>query len=137
MKKEIKKLQEQISAQEQQRVGIGEKIQRLKSKMYQLEVDPKMQAMIGKCFKCRNSYGANQKDWWLYSKVIDYEPQNKLLVVCTYQRTSMDNINIWIKRPIFSISPLDYRLFEVPITTKQFDVCLNRAIEELEKMKEL
>lgn len=45
-------------------------------------------ALVGKCYKYRNSYGSDRPKWWLYAKVVkvgDYWPE-----AITFQRTSLD-----------------------------------------------
>ena len=116
-----------------EKVKISKEINRLESQIYKSETEPKVKAMIGKCFKCRNSYGSSSPSWWLYSKVIGYK--GGYLVICRYQKASDGRIEITRREQAFTIDPLKHHLFEIPITPKQFDTRLDRAIKELEEMR--
>ena len=130
-----KLIKEQIRSQKNQRDTLNKKINQLERQVYQSEIEPKMKRMIGKCFKYRNSYGSGSKDWWLYSKIIDYKPQDQVLVVCSYQRTSDGRIEITVEETRHVAVSSEDHLFQIPITLKQFSANLDRAIKELEKMK--
>lgn len=134
-KKAIKELKEQEKVQQNQRNAINKKIDQLRTQIYRLDIEPRAKAMVGRRFKYRNSYGGERKDWWLYSKVIGYDQRNQMLIICSYQRTSLPKIEIVTEAKRYTTNPLDDHLFQIPITSKQFDAVLNRAIKELEKMK--
>lgn len=134
--KSIKELKGQVGILQGQRVAINKKEQRLNAQIHRIDIEPKLKAMVGRCFKYRNSYGSNQKDWWLYVKVIGYNQQYQQLATCTYQRTSLQRIEIVTEEIRYTTNPLDDHLFQIPISPKQFNTILSRAIKELEKMKE-
>ena len=133
--KQAEELKEQIEALENQRVAIHKKLNQLKPQIYRLETEPAVKKLIGQCFKYRNSYGSGRKDWWLYSKVLGYNPRNQQLIICSYQRTSLEIIEIRVREERFCIDALKDHLLQTPVTSKQFDAVLNRATKELEKMK--
>lgn len=128
-------LKHQIATKEGERQALTKDIQQLESQLYALQIDPHMQAMVGKCFKYRNSYGKSEQDWWLYVKVTGYRPKNRSLVMSHYQKTSQGHIEITPHEETFSTNPLHYHLFQVPITLKAFNASIAGAIKELEKMK--
>jgi hypothetical protein len=57
---------------------------------------------VGRCFRCKNSYGSDYDTWFLYIKItdvcsIDYfydDSPRPVLKVITFQKTSMDEIEI-------------------------------------------
>lgn len=131
----IKKLKKAIALKEKDRMRATTELRKLESCLYGLQMDPKMQKMVGRCFKYRNSFGHDCPGWWLYVKVIGYKPRDRSLLLCRYERTSHRGINVVPTEETFSIEPLKHHLFQIPITVKQFDANINNVIKELEKMK--
>lgn len=112
------------------------KISKTESKIHKIEIEPKIKKLIGKCFKYRNSYGQGE-DWWMYIKVVDYKPISQCVIVCTYQKTTSQEHQIQMKKEQWGVDLLDDHLLQMPITKKQFNSHINKAIKDLEKMKAL
>lgn len=52
------------------------------------ETLPELVAMIGSCFKCRNSYSCPKTEedyWWIYYKVIGIDPSDRQLITEMFQ----------------------------------------------------
>jgi hypothetical protein len=123
---EIEKQQKKVSSARKALVSA-------ENKKFKLITEPKLKAMVGKCFKCRDSYGGGLPDWWLYTKVVGYKDQS--LIVCTYELTSTNRIEVEINEKRFRANPEGDLLFEVPITKKQFNAAINRGIKKMEGLK--
>lgn len=127
-------LKAQIEVVKAQLFSEKECLKKLQNQLFELEQTPKLKALMGKCYRYRNSCGA--ESWWLYSKVIGYNSRERELIICSYEVHPEGSIHIEISNQrVGSDVGEDYWLFQEPITRKQFDANLNRAIEHLEKMK--
>ncbi len=133
-KKRIEEIKKLIKYHEGLRDANVKKVNGLKDSIYKLQIESKMKAMVGRCFKYRNSYGSHSEDWWLYARVIGYK--NKTLTVCRFEITSINQIEINTSEEVINLDPLKHHLFQIPITKKQFNANLNRTIKKLESMKE-
>ena len=132
-KEQIKTLEEEIEYYKVNCKVNHKRINQLNDLIFKIKTEPKMKAMIGRCFKYRNNYSATCPGWWLYTKVIGRK--NKTLTVCRFQITSIGNIEINIIDEVINIDPLKHHLFQISITKKQFNANLNTTIKKLESMR--
>jgi hypothetical protein len=54
---------------------------------------PAFAALVGKCFKFRNSYGSGEK-WWLYVRILRLHKDSLTYDTVQFQNTSRSNIEI-------------------------------------------
>jgi hypothetical protein len=122
---------------------LKEQEQSLRNEIYALEkeeltkkVMPKAKKLIGKCYKYLNSYGGDQKPWWLYQKVVEIKSindENKVwLKVNTFQKDCTGDINF--KKEEFGYRDLrdgdDYQ----EISSKEYEMEKNKLIDILKTL---
>jgi hypothetical protein len=64
----------------------------LRSKIKLIEGVPKAKALVGKCFRCQNTYGFGSKKWWIYKRVVDHK-LDRLVIDC-FEQDSNGKIEI-------------------------------------------
>ena len=86
-------------------------------------------ALVGKCFRYRNSYGGGYPSWWLYAKVTDtgdWRPQ-----CFTFELTSRNKVEIDLKSD-HNVHPGNGWQ---EITAKQFNAEWRKVQKRLCKLK--
>lgn len=55
---------------------------------------PELRKSLGRCFKYHNTYGGENKRWWLYKKIIGLNEKNMSYTTIEFQETSIGLIEI-------------------------------------------
>lgn len=96
------------------------------------ELDPAAKALVGKCFKYRNSYGVGSEDWWMYVRVIDAKHYMDIRCLVA-QRTSRNSIEI--RQETFVMGSLKSDGYQ-RITRRQFNSAVRRILDTAAKWTE-
>lgn len=102
-------------------------------KQEEKELIPKFKKQwIGRCFKYRNSYGGDQKKWWLYSMVTDITgvnfcrtPASPHLNVISFQKCSMEEFRIKVKEFNYDMDS------HIEIKPSEFNIEYKKILKEL------
>jgi hypothetical protein len=122
---------------------LKEQEQNLRNEIYALEKEeltkrimPKAKKLIGKCYKYRNSYGGDQKPWWLYQKVVEIKSindENRVwLKVNTFQQDCIGDINF--KKEEFGYCDLRGGDNYQEISSKEYEMEKNKLIDILKTL---
>ncbi len=130
MEKETNTLNARIKAQQSICDRNRKLLKKLTDDLFVLETEPECKALIGKCFRYRNSCGKKEEGWWLYTKVLSYNPKDKQLTLLRFEWKSCGTIEIQPKNERFISNPLTDYILEEPITIAEFNA-------ELAKIKKL
>ncbi len=63
---------------------------------------PKLRKLVGRCFKCLNSYGSGDK-WWFYTKVVAFSESDLTFQTVEFQHCSDKRMEIRYER-LFNFS---------------------------------
>lgn len=63
----------------------------VQNKIKIIEEGPLAEALVGQCFKYRNSYGNGNKGWWLYRRIVKVHNNTDLLIE-TFQEAQYGKI---------------------------------------------
>lgn len=91
---------------------------------------------IGKCYKCRNSYGGDIPKWWLYSKIVDvtsvnfHNEEEPVFKTLNFQHCYMDKIEIEVREYVYVRSP-EYKSVSAAEFNKAARKLMQRAKEYL------
>jgi hypothetical protein len=83
MKSEEKKRLEKVIRDARNKIDADEDIKRISAN----------KKLIGKCFRCRNSYGGGEPSWWLYKKITGMKKNGNLFAL-TFEDDTEGRINI-------------------------------------------
>ena len=98
----------------------------LEDKKYEEDEEPKLKALVGKCFKYRNSYGSGDA-WWIYVEVVGHDGPH--LIVNTCEKTCDKKIIIEFEQMLFG----DH-LIQIPCSRNEFKAGVKRIIKKLQEV---
>lgn len=117
---------------DQEIIKLRQKQQRIYKKE-QKELIPKFKKQwIGRCFKYRNSYGGNRKNWWLYSIITGVTdvnfcrtPASPYLEVISFQKCEMGEFRIKVKEFSYDMNG------HIEIKPSEFNIEYKKILKEL------
>lgn len=100
------------------RTALLQKLNTIEDKIKEIEDLPRLRALVGTCWKYRNSYSCPEREsdyWWMYIIVTSINDDSTTLRVAVIQQDSYGEIRIETNRYYHE------NMLQTPIKRKEFD----------------